>query len=343
MPLWRTITALALVASTVATAAIARALLSGPPSSAFCLSAPSFEDADVAYQQDRYDGGGARGTVAACAASAARPPPLASDPWASASLVLLGAAAAIPVRGTEGRDRLIGTPFGDTLEGLGGDDNLRGFGGPDLIDGGGGRDVIRGGDGTDFIVGEGDGARDDIGCGAGADTVSAGLGDAVALDCETVSRELLRDPFGDFEYQRQTMAEPDSFADGRTIVAVYQVGRARDGGGSAANGFSTSRDAGHSWRSGLLPGLTVWSRPAGSYERASDPSIAYDARHATWLAASLVLGEDGTGIVVSRSADGVAWRAPVVAASGVGENPDKNWIVCDNWPGTPGRGTCYLA
>ena len=90
--------------------------------------------------------------------------------------------------------------------------------------------------------------------------------------------------------------------------------------------------------------MTAWSRPSGPYERASDPSIAYDARHATWLAASLVLGDDGTGIVVSRAPATVSpGGRPVVAASGVGENPDKNWIVCDNWPGSPGRGTCYLA
>ncbi len=246
-----------------------------------------------------------------------RHPP--ADPWASVSFALSGAtAAAIPVRGTEGRDRLIGSPFGDTIEGLGGDDDLRGLGGPDLIDGGPGRDLIRGGDGTDFIVGEGDAARDDIACGAGADTVSADLSDAVAVDCETVSRELSHDPFGDFEYQHQTEAEPDSFANGSTIVAVFQVGRARDGGGAAATGFATSRDAGTSWRVGLLPGVTVWSRPAGPYERASDPSVTYDVRHSTWLAASLVLGDDGTGIVVSRSSDGVGWGPPVVAASGVG-------------------------
>ena len=217
MPPWRTTIALALVASTVATAVAARGLVSDSPPFAACLAAPSFEGAEA---EPAVAGiAVARGPVGACAGPAARPAPSASDPWASVSLALSGAtAAAIPVRGTEGRDRLIGSPFGDTIEGLGGDDDLRGLGGPDLIDGGAGRDLIRGGDGTDFIVGEGDAARDDIACGAGADTVSAGLSDAVAVDCETVSRELSHDPFGDFEYQHQTEAEPDSFASGSTIV-----------------------------------------------------------------------------------------------------------------------------
>jgi hypothetical protein len=334
---WRTASALVLVASTIATAVIARALMSGPPPVTACLSVPPPGGAET---EDRFDGGG--GVASAC--RAAGPVPSARNPWAGVSLALQGtAAAAIPVRGTEGRDRLNGTPFGDNIEGLGGDDRIFGAGGPDLLDGGLGRDVIRGGAGTDLIVGEGDAARDDIGCGEGADTVSAGLGDAVALDCETVSRELSHDPSFDFQYQHQTQAEPDSFANGRTIVAVYQVGRAREGGGAAATGFATSVDAGTTWRSGLLPSLTLASRPPGIYDRSSDPAVTYDARHSVWLAASLILSDEGTGIVVSRSKDGLAWLPPVVASPGTAENPDKDWVVCDNWAGSPGRGTCYLA
>jgi len=112
---WRTITALALMTSTVATAAVAPALVSGPSPFAGCPSAPAYEGAEVepalaahpkqagrliaVYQQDRYHGGGARGIVAAtstdggqtwrkaalpvsaCAGSAARQAPFASDPW----------------------------------------------------------------------------------------------------------------------------------------------------------------------------------------------------------------------------------------------------------------------
>jgi hypothetical protein len=313
--------------ATAAGAVIVRGL-SGPPPRAFtaCLAAPSFET-EPSYG------------VSGCTAPA-RTAPAARGAWASLARALRPEVA---LRGTDGRDLLTGTPFGDTLDGLGGNDTLRGACGPDLIDAGAGGDVMRGGEAAAFVVADGDAARDDVGCGGGADTVTAGLGDAVATDCETVSRELSHDAFYDFEYQHETEAEPDSFASGSTLVAVFQVGRAHEGGGAAAIGFATSRDAGQTWRAGLLPSVTVWSRVPGAYERASDPAVTYDARHSIWLAGSLVLGVDGTGIVVSRSRDGVNWLPPVVAAPGSGENPDKNWLVCDNWAQSPNRGTCYLA
>ena len=257
--------------------------------------------------------------------------------------MLLAGADAITLRGTEGRDRLTGTQFGDAIDGLGGNDRIFGLGGPDLIDGGGGRDVIRAGAGNDLVVAEADGVPDDVACSTGIDTVTADLVDAVASDCETVSRELSHDPFGGFADQHQTEAEPDSFAYGSAMVAVFQVARAADGGGAAVNGFSTSRDGGYTWRSGILPSVTVSSQPVGRYERASDPSVAYDVKHRVWLAASLVLDDAGTAVVVSRSADGLAWRPPVVAVPDGPESPDKDWITCDNWPASPLRGTCYLA
>src|SRR6476646_775359 len=43
--------------------------------------------------------------------------------------------------------------------------------------------------------------------------------------------------------------EPDSFSNGSTIVAAYQVGRVYDGG-ACAIGFSTSTNNGASWTSG---------------------------------------------------------------------------------------------
>src|SRR4051794_35488609 len=52
--------------------------------------------------------------------------------------------------------------------------------------------------------------------------------------------------------------EPDSFSNGSTIVAAFQVGRIFDGG-ACAIGFSTSTNNGASWTSGLLPGLTKYT------------------------------------------------------------------------------------
>src|SRR5262245_48307144 len=56
----------------------------------------------------------------------------------------------------------------------------------------------------------------------------------------------------------QTEVEPDTFANGSTIVAAFQVGRIFDGG-ACAIGFATSTNNGATWTSGLLPGITKWS------------------------------------------------------------------------------------
>ena len=259
------------------------------------------------------------------------------------ALVGLGGAAAVTIEGTDGPDRLTGTPGADTLAGLAGNDRIDGLGGVDFLDGGPGRDAISGGAGGDGVSVEGDGATDTVRCGPGSDLVTADLTDAVAVDCETLGRRLSRDPFAGLEGQHETEVEPDSFARGSTIVTVFQVGRFSDVGGAAANGFSTSRDGGKTWRSGLLPSLTFASAPPGTYDRASDPAVTYDARHGAWLAASLVLAGAGTSVLVSRSRDGVVWEKPVVAVEGTPESPDKEWLVCDNWPGSRFGGRCYLA
>src|SRR5262245_39662417 len=73
-----------------------------------------------------------------------------------------------------------------------------------------------------------------------------------------------------------TEVEPDTFSNGSTIVAAFQVGRIYDGGGCAI-GFSTSTDNGVTWTSGLLPGLTKWTG-GGTFDRATDAAVAYDAQ-----------------------------------------------------------------
>jgi len=142
----------------------------------------------------------------------------------------------------------------------------------------------------------------------------------------------------------QANVEPDSFSNGSTIVAGYQVGRIYDGG-ACAIGFSTSTNNGASWTSGLLPGVTKYS--GGTYDRATDAAVAYDAKHNTWMISSLVLteagGVKGVGIFTSRSTDGgFTWGAPVAIPNTSGMvSPDKNWIVCDNTASSPFYGNCY--
>jgi hypothetical protein len=96
------------------------------------------------------------------------------------------------VKGTGGRDLLLGTAAADFVTGGGGADILRlgagddcadGGHGPDLIAGGAGNDVLRGGTGRDTLIG-GRG-RDLLDCGPGHDTAYAGRGDRTRR-CERV-------------------------------------------------------------------------------------------------------------------------------------------------------------
>ncbi len=140
-----------------------------------------------------------------------------------------------------------------------------------------------------------------------------------------------------------TEVEPDTFSNGPTIVAAFQVGRVYDGGGCAI-GFATSTDNGATWTSGLLPGLTKYAG-GGTYDRATDPAVAYDAQDNVWMISSLVLteagGVKGVAVYTSRSTDGgFTWGAPVLTENS-SLSPDKNWIVCDNTATSPFYGNCY--
>jgi hypothetical protein len=139
----------------------------------------------------------------------------------------------------------------------------------------------------------------------------------------------------------KTEVEPDSFSHGSTIVSAFQVGRIFDGG-ACAGGFATSTNNGATWTSGLLPGITKYVG-AGPNDRATDLSVAYDAKHGVWLASTLTLleagGVHGNSVVTSRSTNGITWSNPFTTARG--SDLDKNWIVCDNTATSPFYGHCY--
>ena len=225
---------------------------------------------------------------------------------AVAAGVLASAAFAATIAGGSGADLLLGRPGADRVVARGGNDRIH-------VAGGG---------------------RDAVSCGRGRDVVVADVADRLASDCEVVSRRIATDPFRNAESQHATEVEPDTFAFGSTVVAVFQTGRIF--GGAAANiGFATSRDGGRTWRQGQLPGLTPRSRPAGDWPLVSDPSVAYDALHGVWLVATLAIGQNTSGILVSRSSDGLRWSNPVAATLAPSLGPlllDKEWIVCDNGP-----------
>jgi hypothetical protein len=147
--------------------------------------------------------------------------------------------------------------------------------------------------------------------------------------------------------QHATVVEPDAVASGSRIVATFQVGRFF-GGSAGAIGFSTSTDAGRTWRPGLLPSLTATTTPPGPAAVASDPVIAYDALHGRWLISTLANTSANTALFISRSADGLSWESPVTAVAyardpNAGTALDKQWLTCDNGAASPFRGRCYLA
>jgi hypothetical protein len=171
---------------------------------------------------------------------------------------------------------------------------------------------------------------------------------AVASAAQAAALTISTDPFTQASCRastttnHRTEVEPDTFANGSTIVSAFQVGRIYDGGACAV-GFATSADNGAHWTSGLLPGITKYAG-GGTNDRATDASVAYDARHGVWLVSSLTLleagGVHGNAVVTSRSADGgLTWSNPFTTATG--GDLDKNWIVCDNTATSPFYGHCY--
>jgi hypothetical protein len=142
----------------------------------------------------------------------------------------------------------------------------------------------------------------------------------------------------------KSQLEPDTFSFGTTIVATFQSGRFYNGGSSDI-GWATSQDAGVTWKHGFLPGTTFQVDPTSPYERVSDPSVAYDAKHKVWMISSIPLT---TGLVVplvfiSRSTDGgLSWKKPRTIPPPSGAvSLDKNWTACDNTPTSPHYGNCY--
>src|SRR4051794_37230077 len=68
-------------------------------------------------------------------------------------------------------------------------------------------------------------------------------------------QRLSTDPYINPGAQHATEVEPDTYSFGNTIVSTFQVGRFFEGGATNI-GFATSLNAGQSWTSGFLPGIT---------------------------------------------------------------------------------------
>src|SRR5215472_13832607 len=99
----------------------------------------------------------------------------------------------------------------------------------------------------------------------------------VAVSSSVQLMQLSSDPYTNSSSQHKTEVEPDTYSFGSTIVATFQAGRFYSGGGSSNIGWATSTDKGTTWKNGFLSGITVYA--GGTYKRASDPAVTYDAAH----------------------------------------------------------------
>jgi hypothetical protein len=155
--------------------------------------------------------------------------------------------------------------------------------------------------------------------------------------------QISQDVFTNRGSQHQTEVEPGSFAFGNTVVVAHQVGRFDFNGGGSDVSWAASVDGGTTWHYGNLPGITKYTRSSDPFDRASDPTVAYDAKHAVWLIESLPIivgGGPRPAEEISRSPDGLRWSNPVAVGPNLGDS-DKTWINCDDWSASPHYGNCY--
>ncbi len=159
-------------------------------------------------------------------------------------------------------------------------------------------------------------------------------------------KQISHDPYTNSTSQHQTQVEPATFAFGPIVVSAFQSGRFFTGGGSSNISWATSFDAGITWKTGNLPGITIFG--GGTYGRVSDSVVAYDLLHHTWLISSLAIKtttdvNNSTAVIVSRSSDGLHWSKPIlVSASNATQNWDKDDSVCDQNPRSRFFGRCYV-
>lgn len=151
-----------------------------------------------------------------------------------------------------------------------------------------------------------------------------------------ISSDSFTDPLG----QHDTEVEPSAAVHAQTIVAAFQVARQFVAGGSAI-GVATSIDAGLTWSSTTLPGITKIS--GGTADSASDAVVTYDVAHREWMIAVVpVINKRVPYPEVSRSSDAVVWDQPV-RVSGGDLSDDKEWIACDDVASSPHFGHCYVS
>jgi photosystem II stability/assembly factor-like uncharacterized protein len=149
--------------------------------------------------------------------------------------------------------------------------------------------------------------------------------------------QLSFDPYTNSDAQHETAMETNIASHGNTLVTGFHIARL-EGGGVTNIGWAASNDAGATWQHNALPNTTTYA--GGSIGEVTDPVVAYDAKHSSWILSYSGGGGGQNAIYVSLSTDdGKTFGNPITVASG--PEPDKNWTACDNFLQSPHYGTCY--
>ena len=141
-----------------------------------------------------------------------------------------------------------------------------------------------------------------------------------------------------------TLVEPDiAVSPFNTKIEVAVAHDCRFASGGAVDIFyAWTHDGGATWHQGRLPGLT--KAVGGTYDRASDPVVAFGADGSVYISSLVFDVTCPTGVAVSRSTDGGAtFGNPVLAqhSNTCAVSDDKNWLVTDTQPNSPFFGRIY--
>jgi hypothetical protein len=142
-----------------------------------------------------------------------------------------------------------------------------------------------------------------------------------------------------------TVVEPDvavSPRNDRIAIAAAHDSRFADGGAVAIS-VAWTADGGATWHHRPVPGIT--RATGGSYDRGSDPVVAFGPDGTAYLSVLLIDATScPTAVAVLRSTNGGrTWSKPSYAhrSKKCAFSDDKNWLIVDTSKASPHRGRLY--
>ena len=146
--------------------------------------------------------------------------------------------------------------------------------------------------------------------------------------------------------EADTLVEPDvavSPVNPDIAVAAAHNGRYPDGGAVGID-YTWTHDGGRTWHHQPLPGVTSTIGGPSTWERASDPIVAFAPGGSVYISTLAFNSGCDSAVLVSRSTDGGQTFAPPVVAhrsATCSVSDDKNVLVVDTGATSPHRGRVY--